>query len=99
MTVELCHSRNPDTRYDFWFSTTDTIVDLPKDDNDVATRLEQSYDECAETCWEIGLTLGRLSGAEIASTPTMGAYGIDFRLSVAWVHLAEKLVSSSYRDF
>ena len=101
MTVQLCHSGNvpTDVYYDFWFSTTDTIVKLPNAGKwrDVATRLERSYDECAEICWEIGLTLGRLSGAEIARTPTMGAYGTDFRLSVAWVHLAEELVSSSSR--
>lgn len=89
--------------YHAWFATTDTAMPsatlLPpgKKWGDVATRLESAYDRCAETCWEVGSALAREPGAEIARTPTMGAYGTDFRLMVAWVELADELAASADR--
>jgi len=101
MTVELCHSGNipPDDGYDFWFATTDTSATLPEGKKwpEIASRLEAAYDDCAEICWEIGLMLARMPGAEIARTPTMGAYGTDFRQTVAWVRLANELALSPTR--
>ena len=102
MTVQLCHSGNvpTNTRYDFWLATTDTKVSLPAEKlwRDVCAGLEQAYDSCEEICVDTGHTLAKQNGSEIARTPTMGAYGTDFRLYVAWVKLAETLASDK-RNF
>lgn len=85
--------------FDFWFSVTDTAVDLPNRSKwpDVATRLEAAYDRCAESCWEIGLALADEPGSELARTPTMGAYGTDFRLMMAWAVLSADLAGAPER--
>jgi hypothetical protein len=95
VVVVLRHSGDlpPDLEFDFWFSVTDTAADLLPQSKwpDVATRLEAAYDGCAETCWEIGLALAKEPGAALARTPTMGAYGTDFRLMMAWAALSADL--------
>ena len=101
MSVLLRHSDNlpAETEFDFWFAVTGSAADLAPESNwpDVAIRLEAAYDGCAETCWEIGLALAKEPGSELARTPTMGAYGTDFRLMVAWVMLSVELVKAQER--
>tara|TARA_R110002110_G_scaffold35929_5_gene120483 strand:- start:3556 stop:5172 length:1617 start_codon:yes stop_codon:yes gene_type:complete len=101
VTLLLRHSRDlpQDLEFDFWFPVTDTTVNLPPGSKwpDVATRLEQAYDRCADACWETGLALAKEPGSEIARTPTMGAYGTDFRLMMAWVVLSAELADAAER--
>lgn len=89
----------PEAAYDIWFATTDAApAEVPgRKWPDVAVRLEAAYDRCAETCWKIGEALSQEPGAEIARTPTMGAYGTDFRLMLAWVGLAEEIAGDAER--
>tara|TARA_B100000686_G_scaffold351874_1_gene451989 strand:- start:841 stop:2436 length:1596 start_codon:yes stop_codon:yes gene_type:complete len=78
-----------------WLSTTDTKPTLSPilKWNNVAERLERAYNSCEETCWTIGRSLAENRSSDFARTPTMGAYGTDFRLMLAWVILAKELVS------
>lgn len=102
MTVNLCHSGNVPARraYDFWLATTDTKVSLPAEHfwEGVCDNLENAYNRCEEICVNTGHALARQNGSEIARTPTMGAYGTDFRLYVAWAKLAETLAADK-RNF
>jgi hypothetical protein len=101
VVVVLRHSGDLplDSEFDFWFAVTDTMVDLAPGSKwrDVAAQLECAYDGCAEKCWDIGLALGKEPGATIARTPTMGAYGTDFRLMMAWVALSADCANVSER--
>ena len=102
MTVNLCHSGNVPARraYDFWLATTDTKVSLPSEHlwKEVCDNLENAYNRCEEICVNTGHALAKQNGSEIARTPTMGAYGTDFRLYVAWAQLAETLAADK-RNF
>ena len=98
MPLILRHSRDlplPAT-YAHWFATTGSNSDLDTDCKlpNIAARLEQAYDSCRDICWRLGRALAEQPGSEFARTPTVGAYGSDLRLMLAWVHLATEIGAS-----
>ena len=98
MPLLLRSSRDvpPPGSYARWFETTGTNSGLPEHTvvDGLAARLEAAYDRCRDACWKLGRKMAAGPGAEIARTPTVGAYGTDLRLMLAWGRLAEELTES-----
>lgn len=84
-----------ESAFQSWFAVTGTDCSLPADRKlpELAMRLEEAYEASAELCWQIGAGLSKDSSAEIALTPTVGAYGTDLCLMLAWERLTESLAS------
>ena len=81
--------------YATWFATTGSGADLDpgRKVSSMAEKLEHAFDACRETWWLLGREMGDTDTAEIARTPTAGAYGSDFGIMLAWSRLAGEAAS------
>lgn len=61
----------------------------------LAERVEAAFNEIRETWWRLGREMGEAPGADVAHTPTGGAFGSDFGLMLAWARLAESVARDS----
>lgn len=98
MTLLLRTSTNlPALRSDVvWFATTGTArpASLATDRQlpQLAERLESAFNEIRQVWWQLGREMGEAPGADVAHTPTGGAFGSDFGLMLAWARLAESVL-------
>ena len=80
----------PADEWRYWFATTGSVVDLPAASRlpNLSRRLENSFEACRDTWWELGRHMAKAPGGDVAHAPTCGAFGSDFGVMLGWEAIA-----------
>jgi len=98
VSVTLCTSSDAAAAAwtDVWIAVTGTHSELPEANRfpDSGRLLEQAFDACRDTWWELSAELSAGTGGHLSHAATCAPYVSDFGLMLAWRRIVADVASS-----